>query len=113
VHVLKIVDSTLPAAAPEINVRCPASSNAGAEATFSAQADAATPALVYRWDFGDGVQADGAQVKHTWTEAGDYEIHLTATGLDDFQAEKNCRVHVTGHLPTVFTPSAKKRYESK
>jgi alpha-galactosidase len=113
VHVLKIVDSTLPAAAPEINVRCPASSNAGAEATFSAQADAANPALVYRWDFGDGVQADGAQVAHTWTEAGDYEVHLTATGLDDFQAEKSCRVHVTGHLPTVFTPSAKKRYESK
>ena len=113
VHVLKIIDSTMPAAAPEISVQCLASSAAGTDTNFSAQAEAANPALVYRWDFGDGVQADGAQVAHTWTEAGDYEVHLTAAGLDDVQAEKSCKVHVTGHLPTVFTPSAKKRYESK
>lgn len=112
VHVLKIIDRTMSAAPPQVSVRCPASSNAGAGVNFSAQADAASPALLYRWDFGDGVQADGAHVTHAWTESGDYEVHVTATGLDDVPAEKSCSVRVNGRLPTVFTPSAKKRYES-
>jgi hypothetical protein len=58
------------------------------------------------------VQVSGAShVSHAWTEPGNYEVRAKAIGLDDMPAEKSCKVHVTGHVPSVFTPSAKKRLE--
>jgi PKD repeat protein len=112
VQVLKIIDTDVPAAAPEISANCRESAVAGESVDSSAQANDANPALTFHWNFGDGVQADGSRVAHAWTELGDYEVRLTAVGLDNMPTEKICKVHVTGHLPTVFTPSAKKRFES-
>jgi hypothetical protein len=112
VQVLKIIDLDVPAAAPEISASCRESAAAGESVDSSAQANDANPALAFHWNFGDGVQADGSRVTHAWTESGDYEVRVTAVGLDNMPNEKTCKVHVTGHLPTVFTPSAKKRFES-
>lgn len=112
VRVLKIVDESVPPQAPSIVVHCPASATAGEDLDFSATATDAEPVLSWHWDFGDGVHADGPRSMHAWTEAGDYDVHMKANGLDSLSAEKSCRVHVNGHLATVFMPAAKKRLES-
>jgi hypothetical protein len=112
VLVLSIVDRDVPAAAPEITASCPDSATAGNAAGFSARSSDAHPAVSWHWNFGDGVHLDGAsKVSHAWTEPGDYQVHVNAAGLDNMSGDKDCKIHVTGHLPTVFTPPAKKRYE--
>jgi hypothetical protein len=112
VLVLSIVNRDVPAAAPEITASCPDSATAGDAAGFSARSGDAHPAVSWHWNFGDGVHLDGAsKVSHAWTEPGDYQVHVNAAGLDNMSGDKDCKIHVTGHLPTVFTPPAKKRYE--
>ena len=112
VLVLSIVNRDVPAAAPEITASCPDSATAGNAAGFSARSGDAHPAVSWHWNFGDGVHLDGAsKVSHAWTEPGDYQVHVNAAGLDNMSGDKDCKIHVTGHLPTVFTPPAKKRYE--
>ena len=64
-------------------------------------------------DFGDGVRTEGAQVNHAWTEPGDYQVSVTATGLDDKQAQQTCTVAVKGYLPSVFAPQLNQRYPPK
>ncbi|MFP5226431.1 MAG: alpha-galactosidase [Acidobacteriota bacterium] len=112
VKVLRIVDRSVPAAAPEITLHCPDSAAAGDDTPLSAHDSDAQPAITWNWHFGDGVQLDGpSHASHTWTEPGDYEIRVKVVGLDNLSSEKSCKVHVTGHLPTVFVPSAKKRLQ--
>ncbi|HEX4005342.1 MAG TPA: alpha-galactosidase [Acidobacteriaceae bacterium] len=111
VRVLKIVDESVAATAPQITIDCPATGKSGDALAFSVHAEPESPVLSWRWDFGDGVQVDGAKVTHAWTEPGDYPIKVAATGLDDRQSEKTCSVHVTGYLSTVFAPTANRRYE--
>ena len=113
VLVLKIIDRNRAAAAPQITTECKESAAAGEDVAFTATSSPAQPAFAYRWEFGDGVQSSGSRVTHTWTEPGDYAVHATALGLDNLSSEKTCEVHVTGHMPTVFTPAAKRRYEPK
>jgi len=113
VRVFKIVDEGVKAQAPAITADCPRSATAGEDVAVSAKAGEAEPVLSWQWDFGDGVAADGAQVTHAWTDEGDYDLRAKAEGLDGLSAEKSCRVHVTGRLPTVFVPAAKRRYEPK
>lgn len=112
VEVLRMIDSSLPAAAPDITLHCPESATAGEEASVAAQETDAQPVVSWHWDFGDGVSLDGqARPSHTWTEPGDYEVKIRTVGLDGISSEKSCRIHVTGHLPTVFVPAAKKRLQ--
>jgi hypothetical protein len=111
VRMLKIINRNVPATAPEITADCPHSGTTGESIGFSAHAGKAYPALSYQWSFGDGVQLEGSHVIHAWTEPGDYEVHVAATGLEDTHSEKTCSVHLTGYLPTVFTPLQNKRYE--
>ena len=111
VRVLKIIDGSMPAGGPNVTAECAQSGKAGDEINFAARSDAAHPALSYHWKFGDGVEQDGAQVDHAWTEAGTYMVQLTATGVDGKSAERSCKVSVTGRLSTAFTPSRNERYE--
>jgi hypothetical protein len=113
VLVLKIVDDHRPAAPPEITLDCKNSGASGEHFGFTAHAPAGDPALTYRWDFGDGVETDGSQAHHAWTEPGDYEVSVTATSLDDMEIRRSCKVHVNGYLPTRFTPARNQRYEPK
>jgi alpha-galactosidase len=113
VRVLKIIDESVKAQAPSIAAKCRASATAGEDVDFFATASDAAPVLSWQWTFGDGVQTEGPHSTHAWTEPGDYDVRVEANGLDQVPAEKSCRVHVTGHLPTVFMPAAKKRYQSK
>jgi hypothetical protein len=56
---------------------------------------------------------DGSHAHHAWTEPGDYEVSITAKGLDDKESRRSCKVHVNGYLPTRFTPTRNRRYEPK
>jgi hypothetical protein len=113
VLVLKIVDGHRPSAPPEIEVDCKNSGAAGEDLSFIAHAAAEHPVTGYRWDFGDGVEMDGSHAHHAWTEPGDYEVSITAKGLDDKESRRSCKVHVNGYLPTRFTPTRNRRYEPK
>lgn len=113
VRVLKIIDQSHPAEELDLAADCPATGKAGQTLAFAAHAQAANPALSYQWDFGDGVQLDGAQVTHAWTEPGDYEVHLSAIGLDGSHADKTFKVQVTGYIPSAFTPQRNQRFEQK
>lgn len=111
VQVLKIVDDNTPAAAPAIDAKCAEGGHAGESLTISAAAKGEDPALLFRWDFGDGVQAEGAHVTHAWTEPGNYAVRVTAVGLDDTHAEQKFTVQVKGYLPTAFSPARNQRYQ--
>jgi PKD repeat protein len=38
--------------------------------------------LTYHWDFGDGMQANGIAVTHTYTRTGTYDLKLTVSSAD-------------------------------
>jgi alpha-galactosidase len=111
VQILKFVDDNAPAAAPAIDAKCTDGGRAGESLEYSAAVKGDDPALLFRWDFGDGVQTEGAHVTHAWTEPGDYAVRVTAAGLDDTHAEQKCTVQVKGFLPTAFTPARNQRYQ--
>jgi alpha-galactosidase len=66
---------------------------------------------MYHWDFGDGVTSEGREVNHTYTEPGDYSVHLTASGLSGIDAEDHFELHISGHMPTTFDPANIRRYQ--
>jgi hypothetical protein len=111
VRVLKIVDSRIAAVAPSVTTDHPSSGDAGAMLSFAAHSKEGTAVLSYHWDFGDGVMQEGREVKHTYTEPGDYEVHLTASGLSGLNSDDHFRLHIKGHMPTTFDPPSIKRYQ--
>ncbi len=42
----------------------------------------ARPPVVYSWEFGDGETSDGSDVTHVFTEAGNYNVIVTATNRE-------------------------------
>ena len=53
--------------------------------TFTAEAEGSAP-VTYEWDFGDGLFGAGNPATHTYPDAGDYNVVVTATnacGVDD------------------------------
>jgi hypothetical protein len=111
VTVLKVLDRQVLTDAPALAAVCPQGGAAGENLAFSARTEDTHPGLVFHWDFGDGIHVDGAQLTHAWTEPGDYEVHVTAAGLNNSHSEKTCIVHLAGHLPTVFAPANNVRYQ--
>ncbi|HXW89294.1 MAG TPA: PKD domain-containing protein [Terriglobales bacterium] len=108
--VLKIIDPSIPPAAPGVQVHIPDTAGAGNAISFSAEADpTGVPVLAYRWNFGDGTSADGATVTHTYTWAGDFTVQLHADGLDHVPLQKSSSIRVTGKIDTRFDPSRKQR----
>jgi PKD repeat protein len=94
---IKLVDTAVPPAPPSITISFPSSAEAGKPVRMSASADVnGVPALNYRWQFGDGTSAAGAEVTHTYTLAGTYSIRLSAEGNDGIPAGGAASLHVTG-----------------
>ncbi len=61
-------------------INVPATATAGRPVALSADAtDALSGAATVRWDFGDGSQAGGASVSHTFGVAGSMTVTVTAT----------------------------------
>ena len=110
VRVLKIIDTRIPAAKPEVTAKFPTAGITGATLKFSATSNSGAPVLSYQWDFGDGVSEEGGDVNHAYTEPGDYVVHLVANGLDGINSQERFHVHISGHLPTTFDPPNIRRH---
>jgi PKD repeat protein len=63
--------------------------------SVSSAIDGVLPLDCY-WDFGDGVTAQGARVKHAYTLTGTYAARVTVEGLDGLPAEKKFSIKVAG-----------------
>jgi hypothetical protein len=103
VKLIKIIDTSIPPAAPSIAFQVPSRANIGQEIKLSSIVSKdGVPALAYRWDFGDGVVADGASLTHTYTAAGNYTVRFTAEGVDGKSAENTFSIAVSGsaNLPS-------------
>ena len=61
--------------------------------------------LTYSWQFGDGNVSTGAQVTHSYSKAGTYQVNLTVT--DPFGANSRASLNVTVVIPI---PSFKQLY---
>jgi PKD repeat protein len=97
VKLIKIIDSSVPAAAPTVSLHVPERAKVGEEVQFSSAATPdSAPALTYRWDFGDGTTEDGRRVSHAYTTAGQFSVRLIVEGIDGISAEKNAHVSVDG-----------------
>jgi hypothetical protein len=111
VRVLKIIDAHIPAAAPTVTTEHSSSGTTGSALKFAAHPAGGSTVVSYHWDFGDGITSDGCEVNHSYTQPGEYDIHLTATGLGGIASEDRFQVHISGHMPTTFDPQNIKRYE--
>ncbi len=111
VKLIKIIDTSIPMAAPSIAFQVPSQAKIGEEIEFSSIASKdGVPALAYSWDFGDGVAADGAILTHTYTSAGNYTVRFAAEGLDGESAEKTFSIAVGG---SVILPSPRRFTEPR
>jgi alpha-galactosidase len=102
VRVIKLIDTSLAAAAPTVTAQVPAAANAGetiALSAVSAPAEAGgVPAVAYHWNFGDGTSSDSPKASHAYTRAGEFTIRLTVDGVDGVPAQKDFSVKVSGNL---------------
>ncbi len=113
VRVLKIVNGNASVDEPVIHMDQPATGNAGESLAFAAHQTSGDPVLTYKWNFGDGIESQGARASHAWTEPGDYEVRLKMTGLDSTPADQTFKIHITGKMPTDFVPASNRRSEEK
>jgi hypothetical protein len=99
VRTIKLIDSTIPAAAPTVAATAPGEVHVGEPLPFSARPDdTGVPALSYHWEFGDGTNSAAARGTHTYTRAADFTIRLTVEGLDGIAAHQSFPIKVTGTL---------------
>jgi PKD repeat protein len=97
VKLIKIIDETLTPAAPTITTEVPEQAKVLQDVRFWTQTtEDSVPALAYKWDFGDGVMAEGPVQNHTYTKSGTYTVRLIVDGVDGLAAEKNLQVTVEG-----------------
>jgi hypothetical protein len=112
VRMLKLIDASVPAIPPPIEIHLASSAKSGETVTFVATASLPeAPVLNCHWEFGDGSSLDGMKVQHAYTHPGEYEVHVTATGLDAITNSKTLTVSISGNLSTRFVPADKRRPE--
>ncbi len=110
VKLIKIIDGSVPAAAPSVNLQVPDHAKVGEAIEFvSNTASDGVPALAYHWDFGDGTTDEGRHVTHTYTTAGQHAVRLVVDGVDEIAAAKSTTVAVGGAVslppPSRYKPS--------
>jgi hypothetical protein len=111
VRLIKLVDDSIPAAAPQLTAQAPASASIGQAFSLAAVLDSnSVPAISYHWDFGDGTEANGQNVTHTYTQAGTYSVNLTVKGIEGISAHKSFSIAAAGTVNTRFDLSHNRRY---
>ena len=106
VLMLKIIDASIPAAAPNVTAKIPQQATVGDAQTFSAEVTSdGVPAVEYRWDFGDGTSLSGREVRHTYTHRGTFTVHLAAEGIEGMPFEKSMQLETSGQFDTKFNPA--------
>jgi alpha-galactosidase len=112
VRMFKLIDASVPAIQPPFEIQSATSANAGETmALKAAPSSPDAPVLSCHWDFGDGTALDGMEVHHAYTHSGDYDVHVTVTGLDAITNSKNLRISISGDISTRFVPAEKQRPE--
>jgi hypothetical protein len=112
VRMIKLIDTSVPAIPPPIEVRSPSGATAGETLTFKADGvSPKAPVLACHWDFGDGTSSEGTEVRHAYTHSGEYQVTVTATGLESVTNRKTLAVTISGTISTRFDPSQKQRAE--
>jgi hypothetical protein len=112
VRMIKFVDNSVPATPLSLDVQSPGGGAAGETLTFKARAESLeAPVLAFQWDFGDGTTGDGTKVNHAYTRAGEYQVTVTAIGLDSVTNRKIVAVTISGEISTRFVPSKNRRAE--
>lgn len=86
-----------------------APSGGGAPLTVEVEAVArAGEVVVFRWDFGDGAEAEGRTAAHTYTEPGQYTIELAVGDRSGASASQRRTIEVAGaEKTTPSTPTAR------
>jgi len=111
VRMLKLIDVSVPETAPAFDIHGATNGQAGVLSQLNAAAgNTDVPVLEYNWDFGDGVSADGTDVSHAYTLAGQYTVTVTATGLNRHTSKKSLVIAIKGAVPMEYDPAAKQRY---
>lgn len=111
VRVIKLIDSAVAAAAPEISAQVPAQAQPGENVSFAAKTrETGVPALAWHWNFGDGTSADGPKVTHAFTRDADFTVRLTADGLDGMPATRTFTVKVSGVVKEAPDVQGNRRY---
>jgi uncharacterized lipoprotein YbaY len=114
VRMLKLIDTSLSEAPLVFETQVPAAGKAGDLVEFHATASSAdAPVLQYRWDFGDAVSVDGADVSHAYTFANQFNVTVTAIGLNGRTAQKTLGISITGRIPVDEDPATAVRYSEK
>jgi alpha-galactosidase len=111
VKLIKIIDTSIPPTAPSVAFQVPSQAKIGEEVELSSIVSKdGVPVLASRWDFGDGVVADGAILTHVYTAAGNYTVRFSAKGLDGISLEKTFSIAVSG---SVILPPPRRYAESR
>lgn len=111
VRLLKLIDGSIEVADPVFDAYVPATADVGKSLEFRASSkNAEAPVLQYHWAFGDGISADGEQMSHVYTHAGEYRVTITAMGLNGRTLQHTLGIAVSGTVSTLYVPSAKERY---
>jgi len=110
VRVLKLIDESVPAVQPAVDIHSAGGAKAGEILTLSAVPSTPdAPVLTCHWDFADGTSAEGLSVQHAFTHAGEYDVQVTVTGLNAVTNRKASKVSVSGDVSTRFDQQAKQR----
>jgi alpha-galactosidase len=113
VRMFKIVNTNIPATPPAVTAKVVSSGSAGETLAFHAQpASEKDSVLRYVWDFGDGVALEGADAVHAYTHAGEYTVHLRASGFSSTAVDRTFHLAITGTVMTKFMPERKQRLVS-
>ncbi len=105
VRILKIVDTSIAAVPIKLEAQVPRDGATGKVLRFATrEQENAEPVIGYRWDFGDGVAANGSAVSHTYTHPGDFQLKLDAEGVDGSSAVELFRLSIQGRMATQFIP---------
>lgn len=111
VRLIKVIDTSVPASQPSIELKVPSSLEAGRLANFWVLSNPVEFAVnAYDWDFGDGVSGHGRQVTHAYTQSGTYSIVVSTQGLDGLPVRKAASVRVTGKIDNRFDFQKNRRY---
>jgi len=60
----------------EVEISSPDTGQVGKPVQFSSSVGEGTPPYTYEWDFGDGETSDSQNPKHTYENAGTYDVYL-------------------------------------
>ncbi|WP_255149988.1 PKD domain-containing protein [Halorarius halobius] len=100
---VSIVDGTAPVA----DVAAPDALNVSEAGTFNGSASSDNTEIAsYAWTFGDGANATGATVDHTYDARGEYEVALTVTDVDGNTDTATATVSVVDEVPPSASASA-------